>query len=70
MNISPVSKFIKSNTINMALPKGNNNKIYSYLTNSMLSTPLKIKNSIERYEYFSPFSAINIENSQKFSTII
>lgn len=70
MNISPVNQFIKSNTINMALQKGKNNKIYSYLTNSMLSTPLKIKNTIERYEYFSPFSAINIEISQKFSKLI
>ena len=70
MKITPINRFTKLNPINPSVPKDGYDKFHSYLANSMLATQIKVKHVIERYDYFSPFSAININNTSKFSKLI
>ena len=70
MKITPINRFTKLNPINPSVPKDGYDKFHSYLANSMLTTQIKVKKAIERYDYFSPFSAINIDKSAKFSKLI
>lgn len=73
MKITPINKFNKFNQfnqINLSVPKEGYDKFHSYLANSMMATQIKVKQVIERYDYFSPFSAINIKNTSKFSKLI
>lgn len=70
MKITPINRFNQFNQINLSVPKKGYDKFHSYLANSMLATQIKVKQVIERYDYFSPFSAININNTSKFSKLI
>lgn len=70
MKITPINRFNQFNQINLLVPKEGYDKFHSYLANSMLATQIKVKQVIERYDYFSPFSAININNTSKFSKLI
>lgn len=70
MKITPINRFNQFNQINLPIPKEGYDKFHSYLANSMLATQIKVKQVIERYDYFSPFSAININNTSKFSKLI
>ena len=62
MKITPINRFNQFNQINLSVPKEGYDKFHSYLANSMLATQIKVKQVIERYDYFSPFSAINIKS--------
>ena len=70
MKITPINRINQFNQINLSVPKEGYDKFHSYLANSMLATQIKVKQVIERYDYFSPFSAININNTSKFSKLI
>lgn len=70
MKITPIKRFNQFNQINLSVPKEGYDKFHSYLANSMMATQIKVKQVIERYNYFSPFSAININNTSKFSKLI